>query len=197
MSISFVVRYESADIFFCHYPFSISFDKRVYSSVGSSFPKAKPKHGLSTVACLALQRLLFLPLYRKWWIQQTSNRIFALFLLLYSLQVVNLFLYYIHGNRENETEVCKIYQFLYSALGFSYRFLIGLSCLQTVSMSEVLVPIIMMFILCTVHSHIVSTHSGPTMTCSQSRQRVTRRSRHIRCRNGKSRPRQSLRKYVK
>ncbi|EZA58100.1 hypothetical protein DMN91_006406 [Ooceraea biroi] len=134
---------------------------------GSSFPKAKPKHGLSTVACLAFQRLLLLPLYKKWWIQQTSDRIFVLFLLLYSLQVVNIILYYVNANRENEVE--------------------------TVSMSEVLVPIIMMFILCTVHSHIVSTHSGPAMTCNQSRQRMTRRSRHVRCRNGKSRPRQSLR----
>lgn len=69
--------------------------------------------------------------------------------------------------------------------------------LQIVSMSEVLVPVVMMFVLCIVHSHIVSTHSGPTMTYNQSRQRITRRSRHVRCRNGKSRPRQSLRKYAK
>ncbi|XP_014471298.1 PREDICTED: putative homeodomain transcription factor [Dinoponera quadriceps] len=134
---------------------------------GSSFPKAKPKHGLSTVACLAFQRLLFLPLYKKWWIQQTSYRIFVLFLLLYSLQVINIFLYYIYANRDSEAEI--------------------------VSMSEVLIPIIMMFILCTVHSHIVSTHSGPTMTSNQSRQRITRRSRHVRGRNGKSRPRLNLR----
>ncbi|XP_050445564.1 protein phtf isoform X1 [Cataglyphis hispanica] len=134
---------------------------------GSSFPKAKPKHGLSTVACLAFQRLLFLPLYKKWWIQQTSYRIFLFFLLLYSLQVINLSLYYIYTNRENEAEI--------------------------VSMSEVLVPVVMMFVLCIVHSHIVSTHSGPTMLCNQSRQRITRRSRHVRCRNGKSRHRQNLR----
>lgn len=134
---------------------------------GSSFPKAKPKHGLSTVACLAFQRLLFLPLYKKWWIQQTSYRIFLFFLLLYSLQAVNLSLYYIYVNRENEAEI--------------------------VSMSEVLVPVVMMFVLCIVHSHIVSTHSGPTMLSNQSRQRITRRSRHVRCRNGKSRHRQNLR----
>lgn len=66
-------------------------------------------------------------------------------------------------------------------------------CFQIVSMSEVLVPIIMMFILCIVHSHIVSTHSGPTMTSNQSRQRITRRSRHVRGRSGKSRPRLNLR----
>lgn len=69
-------------------------------------------------------------------------------------------------------------------------------CLQIVSMSEVLVPVVMMFVLCIVHSHIVSTHSGPTMLSNQSRQRITRRSRHVRCRNGKSRHRQNLRKYA-
>lgn len=134
---------------------------------GSSFPKAKPKHGLSTVACLAFQRLLFLPLYKKWWIQQTSYRIFMFFLLLYSLQAVNLSIYYIYTSRESEAEI--------------------------VTMSEVLVPVVMMFVLCIVHSHIVSTHSGPTMLCNQARQRITRRSRHVRCRNGKSRHRQNLR----
>ncbi|KAF3428730.1 hypothetical protein E2986_10823 [Frieseomelitta varia] len=72
---------------------------------GSSFPKAKPKHGLSTVACLALQRLLFLPLYRKWWIQQTSLTIFALFLLLYSLQLINMCICFCQMTKDNESDV--------------------------------------------------------------------------------------------
>ena len=72
---------------------------------GSSFPKAKPKHGLSTVACLALQRLLFLPLYRKWWIQQTSLKIFILFLLLYSLQLINMSIYFCQMMKDNESDV--------------------------------------------------------------------------------------------
>ncbi|XP_034181176.2 putative homeodomain transcription factor [Osmia lignaria lignaria] len=134
---------------------------------GSSFPKAKPKHGLSTVACLALQRLLFLPLYRKWWIQQTSLQIFILFLLLYSLQLINMCIYFCHMSKDNESDV--------------------------VTTSEVLIPAIMMLTLCIVHSHIVSTHSGPTIVDGQSKQRVVRRSRHTRCRMGKSRTRQNLR----
>lgn len=73
--------------------------------IGSSFPKAKPKHGLSTVACLALQRLLFLPLYRKWWIQQTSLTIFTLFLLLYSLQLINMGIYFCQMAKDNESDV--------------------------------------------------------------------------------------------
>ncbi|XP_035723922.1 putative homeodomain transcription factor isoform X6 [Vespa mandarinia] len=133
---------------------------------GSSFPKAKPKHGLSTVACLALQRLLFLPLYKTWWSQQTSIRVFVLFLLLYSLQLINILLYFAYGDRENEADI--------------------------VSTSEVFIPSVMMLILCLVHSHIVSTNSGPMEINGYSRQKVIRRSRHGRCRISKSRSRSNL-----
>ncbi|XP_033309576.1 putative homeodomain transcription factor isoform X2 [Bombus bifarius] len=134
---------------------------------GSSFPKAKPKHGLSTVACLALQRLLLLPLYRKWWIQQTSLTIFTLFLLLYSLQLINMGIYFCQMAKDNESDI--------------------------ISTSEVLIPAIMMLTLCVVHSHIVSTHSGPTIGDGQNKQKIVRRLRHTRCRMGKSRTRQNLR----
>nr|XP_012150394.1 PREDICTED: putative homeodomain transcription factor isoform X2 [Megachile rotundata] len=116
---------------------------------GSSFPKAKPKHGLTTVACLALQRLLFLPLYKK------------------CLQMINMCIYFCHIAKDSESDI--------------------------VSISEVLIPAIMMLILCIVHSHIVSTHSGPAIVDGQSKQRIVRRSRHTRCRMGKSRTRQNLR----
>ncbi|XP_066585817.1 protein phtf [Prorops nasuta] len=132
---------------------------------GSSFPKAKPKHGLFTVAYLALQRLLFLPLNWKWWIQQTSIHIFILFLLLYCLQLINITLYYYHTSTEQESDV--------------------------IATSEVFIPIIIMLILCFIHSHIVSTNSGPSPIKSQGRQRVIRRSRHDRSRFGKSRVRRT------
>ncbi|KAI4477709.1 PREDICTED: putative homeodomain transcription factor [Polistes canadensis] len=133
---------------------------------GSSFPKAKPKHGLSTVACLALQRFLFLPLYKAWWTQQTSIRVFVLFLLLYSLQLINVLLYFSYEDRENEADM--------------------------VSTSEVFIPSVMMLILCLVHSHIVSTNSGPMEINGYSRQKVLRRPRHGRCRINKSRSRSNL-----
>ena len=41
-----------------------------------------------------MQRLLLLPFYQNWWTQQTSPRIFALFLLLYSLQLFNMCIYF-------------------------------------------------------------------------------------------------------
>ncbi|KAK6626671.1 hypothetical protein RUM44_009147 [Polyplax serrata] len=61
---------------------------------GSSFPKAKPKHGLITVTKLAVIRWLFLPLYLYWWIEQTCISIFVLLLLLYILQLCNMIVYF-------------------------------------------------------------------------------------------------------
>ncbi|XP_033216559.1 putative homeodomain transcription factor [Belonocnema kinseyi] len=133
---------------------------------GSSFPKAKPKHGLRTVAWLALKRLLFLPLNSRWWIQQTSRHTYAFFLLLYSLQFLNSFIFYHFVNRESESDV--------------------------ISSSEVLIPIAMMLTLCIVHSQIVSTHSGPSLTNGENKHR-SRRSRHGRNRFSKTRVRRNLR----
>lgn len=76
-----------------------------YWFAGSSFPKAKPKHGFSTVAYLAVKRLLFLPVQYQWWIQQTSTYIFLFFLLLYLLQIYSVALYYIQTSQNHESDV--------------------------------------------------------------------------------------------
>ncbi|XP_034949881.1 putative homeodomain transcription factor isoform X2 [Chelonus insularis] len=132
---------------------------------GSSFPKAKPKHGLSTVTWLAVKRLLLLPLYKNWWIQQTTSRIFSLFCLLYCLQIFNICLY-VGAAEFNESDI--------------------------VSLAEILMPVAMMFFLCIVHSQIVSTNSGPTITPGRNKSRI-RRSRNERNRPGKLRPRRNTR----
>lgn len=54
---------------------------------GSSFPKAKPKQGLGTVLKLSILRYCLLPLYARWWVEQTSPRVFTLLLFLYGLQM--------------------------------------------------------------------------------------------------------------
>ncbi|XP_017877354.1 putative homeodomain transcription factor isoform X3 [Ceratina calcarata] len=64
---------------------------------------------------------------------------------------------------------------------------------EIVSTSEVLIPVIMMLTLCIIHSHIVSTHSGPIMPDGQNKRKTVKRLRHTRCRMGKSRTRQNLR----
>ncbi|XP_021928812.1 putative homeodomain transcription factor isoform X2 [Zootermopsis nevadensis] len=125
---------------------------------GSSFPKAKPKHGLLTVTRLAALRLLLLPVYSRWWIQQTSPTIYALLLLMYVLQLISTALY---------CRYCAFYTEEDSAE-------------QHVSASEVLVPGAMMLVLSLIHSQIVSTHTGPArhLTGAKSR-RVKRTKRRL------------------
>lgn len=71
---------------------------------GSTFPKAKPKQSLLTVLRLAVLRLIFLPLYSKWWVQQTSPKVFAFLLTLYLLQMFNWGIYSYNINKAVETE---------------------------------------------------------------------------------------------
>ncbi|XP_063243694.1 protein phtf isoform X2 [Bacillus rossius redtenbacheri] len=116
---------------------------------GSSFTKAKPKHGLMTVARLAVARLLLLPLHGRWWLQQTSARVFALLLLLYLLQALNALLYFCWAQAGQEL----------------------------VSASEVLIPVAMMLVLSIVHSQIVSTHIGASRDVLHASSRRLRRSK--------------------
>ncbi|PSN35042.1 hypothetical protein C0J52_15398 [Blattella germanica] len=122
---------------------------------GSSFPKAKPKHGLLTVTRLAALRLFMLPAYSRWWIQQTSPRVFALLLLLYVMQLINMALYYLYCTVQNEDDSSE----------------------QHVSASEVLVPGAMMMVLSMIHSQIVSTHTGPSGEPSGHKSRRMKRTK--------------------
>ncbi|KAJ8676448.1 hypothetical protein QAD02_012235 [Eretmocerus hayati] len=133
---------------------------------GSSFPKAKPKHGLGTVAYLAIKRLIFLPFNAQWWIQQTSFCIYLFFLLLYGLQMLNVYIYFNYYAKDNDSE--------------------------NISVSEVMIPSVMMLILCVVHTQIVSTNSGPLLSSKYDSNR-NRRSRHGRSRPNKIRSRRSTR----
>lgn len=154
---------------FTHVPMRTAKLKTEYIDVdlvrGSSFPKAKPKHGLRTVTWLALKRLFFLPLNSRWWIQQTSCYTFAFFLLLYILQFFNTVIFFHFLNKDSDSEI--------------------------ISNAEVLIPFAMMLTLCIVHSQIVSTHSGPSL--SKNNNQRSRRSRNGRGRFNKSRVRRNLR----
>nr|CAD7572049.1 unnamed protein product [Timema californicum] len=122
---------------------------------GSSFPKAKPKHGLVTVTRLATLRLVLLPAYSRWWLQQTSPRVFVLLFVLYCLQLVNMALYFFCSQHIDEH----------------------------VSLSEVLVPGAMMMILSIIHSQIISTQTtgarGPIRAHSRRSKRAKRRPASI------------------
>lgn len=83
---------------------------------GSSFPKAKPKQSLITVLRLAVLRFLFLPLYAKWWVNQTSPKVFGFLLFTYLLQMFNFAVYSYNINRLNsDTDVRK---FKYKIINF-------------------------------------------------------------------------------
>ncbi|XP_050297480.1 protein phtf [Anthonomus grandis grandis] len=96
---------------------------------GSSFTKAKPQHGILKVTRLATVRSIFMPLYAKWWIHQTSVKFFTFLLFLYSMQFFNIVMFYMYSSSSSE----------------------GLSCM------EVAVPVIMAWLLSLIHSQIVAT----------------------------------------
>lgn len=124
---------------------------------GSSFPKAKPKHGSMTVMRLSLARLLLLPFYGHWWIQQTSRRVFILLLILYIFQLLNMILF------------------------FWFSSYMADEVTEHVSATEVLIPSAMMLVLSFLHSQIVAPHSAPTghnLSSSKSR-RMKRTKRRV------------------
>ncbi|KAG8228914.1 hypothetical protein J437_LFUL011644, partial [Ladona fulva] len=107
---------------------------------GSSFPKAKPKHGLWTVTRLGTLRFLFMPWHMSWWVKQTSRRLYMFVLLpLYVLELINAVVYtsvYFLSSQQDD------------------------SVFERIPPSEVLVPAVMMLLLSYVHSQIVATQSN-------------------------------------
>lgn len=74
---------------------------------GSSFTKAKPKHGFIKVSKLATLRCIFLPFYGMWWIKQTSRYIFIVGFILYTLLIINIFIYVWFTTSYKETTEVK------------------------------------------------------------------------------------------
>lgn len=114
---------------------------------GSTFPKAKPKQTLLTVIRLAILRYLFLPLYAQWWCMQTSPNVFALLLLLYAGQMLNLAVYTNVGQQNSSKNISSE-----SANAETEE------ADQMVSLSELLIPMILSLLLSLIHSQIVATH---------------------------------------
>lgn len=127
---------------------------------GSTFPKAKPKQTLLTVLRLAFVRFVFLPVYAKWWVAQTSPKIFAFFLTLYALQVFNWVVYTYNTRKiddDNESSTCS------SECGT------GESQEHFVSLTELLVPLALSLALSLIHSQIVATASNNALSASKQR----------------------------
>lgn len=104
--------------------------------LGSSFTKAKPKHGLLTVIKLATFRIFLLPFYIKWWVLQTSTKVAFGLLLVYIAQICNIYSFYTYiDKRQDNAEI-------------------------QMTSADILVPLFMMWTLSMIHSQIVSTSPG-------------------------------------
>lgn len=160
------------------------------SFTGSTFPKAKPKQSLLTVLRLAVLRLIFLPLYSKWWVQQTSPKVFALLLTLYLLQMFNWGIYSYNINKAVESENDVSTHFYTKKLNSINSFQ------HIVSISELLIPISLSLILSVIHSNIIATASsngsndkrkGKLLGAKRKRkERVKRRKKNVRPRESKT-----------
>lgn len=129
---------------------------------GSTFPKAKPKQSLLTVLRLAFIRFICLPVYAKWWVAQTSPKVFAFFLTLYALQMFNWAVYSynvhkVHDGNDNESSTC-------TSQGVDSE-----SQQHFVSLTELLVPLALSLVLSFIHSQIVATASSNALSAAKQR----------------------------
>ncbi|XP_052872387.1 protein phtf isoform X2 [Anopheles cruzii] len=107
---------------------------------GSTFPKAKSKLSILTVLYLGALRFLLLPVYARWWVQQTSPGVFLLLLVLYLLQMLNLGIYSYRVRSVGQDEAEQIE--------------------HIVTMADFLIPLALSLLLSVIHSQIVATASN-------------------------------------
>lgn len=119
---------------------------------GSTFPKAKPKQSLLTVLYLSILRYFFLPLYARWWVKETSAKVFVLLLSLYVLQMINLAIYSLHVRTSNNEE--KVEE-------------------TSVPLCEILIPMSLAMLLCFVHSQIVATSVTSSRSTTKRRHKLS------------------------
>ncbi|CAH1108072.1 unnamed protein product, partial [Psylliodes chrysocephalus] len=120
---------------------------------GSSFTKAKPKHGFIKVAKLATIRCILYPFYGYWWIEQTSTYVFFICLIIYVLQIINIGIYCVHTSIATYSE--------------------------SVSCMEIIIPMVMLWVLCLIHSQIVSTSPSNEVTKSTLSHREIRKRNNL------------------
>ncbi|XP_049542299.1 protein phtf isoform X1 [Anopheles darlingi] len=116
---------------------------------GSTFPKAKSKLSILKVLYLAALRCFLLPVYARWWVQQTSPGVFLLLLLLYLLQMLNL----------------GIYSYRSRSVGGSQE---SEQVEHIVTMADFLIPLALSLLLSVIHSQIVATASNNNNNSSSS-----------------------------
>ncbi|XP_035232027.1 uncharacterized protein LOC118203845, partial [Stegodyphus dumicola] len=96
---------------------------------GSAFAKAKPQHSWIAATVSGIRRVFLLPFFYNWWQQQTNTLVTCMLILLYSLKIAAIYLYFSADDDE----------------------------FPDVPVSEILTPTAMMFMLGIIHSQIVAT----------------------------------------
>lgn len=134
---------------------------------GSAYTmKSKSQQGWLSSFVNAIIRVLFLPLYLRWWSERTSPRLTSLLLILYILQVAVLRIYYHRGITSLTAQNLPL------TLNKTFSSFSGSSVksneFSEVSPTEVLMPIAMMLILGVIHMQIVGTKSYNSSATSSS-----------------------------
>lgn len=146
---------------------------------------------------LAVLRYLLLPLYAKWWIAQTSSRIFAYLLFLYVMQMLNWTIYSYNVNRShaklNDSDTCDARDGGGGSISSSSSTKSSSTVANDfISITDLLVPMSLGLLLSLIHSQIVATASSNLITADklnkcQFQQQRKRRERKKRRKSTRSR----------
>ncbi|XP_021374923.1 putative homeodomain transcription factor 1 isoform X2 [Mizuhopecten yessoensis] len=99
---------------------------------GSTFSRAKPQVSWTNITLKAIVKVVFFPLYYKWWLQQMPVEMFVFLMVLFVMQIISLFIFF----RNVGGSIMKDEQ----------------------TLSEVVIPAILMLILGQIHSQTVLSH---------------------------------------
>ncbi|CAG2102703.1 unnamed protein product [Medioppia subpectinata] len=134
---------------------------------GTAFTKAKSQQGWLSATFSGINRVILLPLYLKWWREQTNAFICLLLLALYVLQVISLRIYFEDGLSSTSDQFSEV------------------------PASEVLMPIVMMTILGVIHTQIVGTKLVNKTQSSFHPSKYATNSQNLQKKKRKRKPKQS------
>ena len=97
---------------------------------GSAFTKTKPKQSWITSTYFGIVRVCLFPFYVKWWVEQSNRTACVGLFILYALQLSAMFVYFSCDQMNNSDKF------------------------QTIPLSELISPLVMFFILGSIHSQI-------------------------------------------
>ena len=126
---------------------------------GSTFSKTKSKLSITHVLFNGVNRLVFLPFFLKWWSFQTSKLFSGVLLVLYLMQISNLYIYnnsdfilsYKQKNVNTNPKKRRI-NFFHHPFLFSFSFFF----VKLITFVEIVSPLIIMLALGIMFTYITS-----------------------------------------